>query len=162
MTMLGPLGCSQVRNPATGELQYTSLSPEDEKKLGRQEDPKAVAEFGGRYQDKALQAYVAKVGNRVKGASELAGQPFTFTLLDSDKVTLSVRVPETKAVSAGSVALASVELMSTTSAAVLTTFQKLSTALTVMLKAVPAVLELGVPVLPLALPGAAVSPGTSS
>ena len=45
---------------------------------------------------------------------------------------------------------------------VLATFQKLSTALTVMLKAVPAVLEVGVPVLPLALPGAEVSPGTSN
>src|SRR5205823_1594924 len=77
-------------------------------------------------------------------------------------VTLRVRVPETKAVSAGKVALASLEVMSTVSVMVLTTFQKLSTALTVMLKAVAAVLEVGVPVLPLALPGAAVSPGTSN
>ena len=74
LTLLGPLGCSQVRNPATGELQYTSLTPEDEKKLGREEHPKAVAEFGGRYQDKALQAYVAKVGNRVKERVR-AGRP---------------------------------------------------------------------------------------
>ena len=29
---LGTVGCTQVRNPATGELQYTSLSPADEKK----------------------------------------------------------------------------------------------------------------------------------
>src|SRR5439155_9686591 len=77
-------------------------------------------------------------------------------------VTLRVRVPETKAASAGKVALASVEDISTVSAMVLTTFQKLSTALTVMLKAVPAVLAVGVPVLPLAVPGAALSPGTSS
>src|SRR2546422_2434935 len=77
-------------------------------------------------------------------------------------VTLSVRVPETKAASAGKVALASVEAISTVSVMVLTTFQKLSTALTVMLKAVAAVLEVGVPVLPLAVPGAALSPGTSS
>ena len=86
LSLAGPLGCTQVRNPATGEMQYTSLSPEDEKKLGRQEDPKAVAEFGGRYEDRTLQAYVTKVGNRVKSASELADQPFTFTLLDSDVV----------------------------------------------------------------------------
>src|SRR5207247_8374938 len=77
-------------------------------------------------------------------------------------VTLRVRVPETKAASAGKVALASLEVISIVSVMVLTTFQKLSTALTVMLKAVAAVLEVGVPVLPLALPGAAVSPGTSS
>src|SRR5947207_1464883 len=77
-------------------------------------------------------------------------------------VTLRVFVPETKAASAGKVALASLEVISTVSVMVLTTFQKLSTALTVMLKAVAAMLEVGVPVLPLALPGAAVSPGTSS
>src|SRR5436190_1479828 len=55
-------------------------------------------------------------------------------------VTLRVRVPETKAASAGKVALVSVEAISTVSVTVLTTFQKLSTALTVMLKAVAAVL----------------------
>src|SRR5207249_1358451 len=77
-------------------------------------------------------------------------------------VTLRVCVPETKAAFAGKPALASLEVIPTVSVMVLTTFQKLSTALAVMLKAVPAVLEVGVPVLPLALPGAAVSPGTSN
>src|SRR5262249_49356604 len=41
-------------------------------------------------------------------------------------------------------------------------FQLASTALTVTVKAVPAVSLLGVPTFPVALPGAAVSPGTSS
>src|SRR5437870_4743655 len=41
----------------------------------------------------------------------------------------------------------------------LTTFQFASTALTVTLNAAPAVCAVGVPVLPLAVPGAAVSPG---
>src|SRR6516165_9280128 len=45
---------------------------------------------------------------------------------------------------------------------VLITFQFASTALTVTLKAVPAVCAEGVPVLPVLLPGAAVSPGTRS
>jgi predicted Zn-dependent protease len=83
--LLAP-ACTPVRNPATGELQYTSLSPEEEKQLGRQEHPKALAQFGGRYEDADLQAYVERVGNRVKNASELADQPFTFTMLDSDVV----------------------------------------------------------------------------
>ena len=43
----------------------------------------------------------------------------------------------------------------------LTTFQLASTALTVTLKAPPEVRAVGVPVLPVAVPGAAVSPGTS-
>src|SRR5438093_4839353 len=48
------------------------------------------------------------------------------------------------------------------SVSVLTRFQFASTALTVTLKAVPAVWALGVPVLPVAVPGEAASPGTSS
>ena len=77
-------------------------------------------------------------------------------------VTLRVWVPETKGMFAGKPALASLDAMPTASVMVFTTFQKLSTALTVMLKAVAAVLAVGVPVLPLAVPAAAVSPGTSS
>ena len=48
------------------------------------------------------------------------------------------------------------------SATVFTRFQLASTALTVTAKAVLAVCALGVPVLPVAVPGAAVSPGTNS
>jgi predicted Zn-dependent protease len=83
---LAPAACTPVRNPATGQVQYTSLTPEQEKQLGRQEHPKALAEFGGQYADPKLQAYVERVGNRVKNASELKGEPFTFTVLDSDIV----------------------------------------------------------------------------
>ena len=50
----------------------------------------------------------------------------------------------------------------TMSVMVLTRFQFASTALTVTVRAVPAVCAVGVPVLPLADPGAAVSPGISS
>jgi predicted Zn-dependent protease len=78
--------CTEVRNPATGELQYTSMTPEDEKRIGAEESKKAEAQFGGRYEDPELQAYVERVGDRVKTASELAGQDFTFTVLDSDIV----------------------------------------------------------------------------
>ena len=55
----------------------------------------------------------------------------------------------------------SVQVMPTMSL-VLTTFQLASTALTVTLNAVPAVSAVGLPVLPVELPGDAVSPGTSS
>src|SRR5262245_11360528 len=75
-------------------------------------------------------------------------------------VTLKDFVPLTSAALAGNVAFASDEAMATVSL-VLMTFQKVSTALTVTLKAVPAVCPLDVPVLPVAVPGAAVSPGTS-
>ncbi len=78
------------------------------------------------------------------------------------RVTVKVLVPEESVALAGKVALLSDELMATRSAAALTTFQLASTALTVTLNAVPAVRAVGAPVLPVAVPGTAVSPGASN
>ena len=79
---------------------------------------------------------------------------------------LSVRLktfdPRLKTAFAGKAAFVSLEVMPTASATLVTTFQLASTALTVTLKAVPAVRAVGVPVLPRLVPGAAVSPGTSN
>src|SRR5882672_11251518 len=91
----------------------------------------------------------------------LASEEVTVQLPTVLSVTLRVLVPLTRAVFAGNVALASLEVIAIVSF-VLTTFQFASTALTVTLKAVPAVCAEGVPVLPLVVPGAAVSPGASS
>src|SRR3954469_24827845 len=76
-------------------------------------------------------------------------------------VTEKVCVPAASAALAGSVAFASVEVIAVVSVE-LTRFQFASTALTVTLKEDPAVWADGVPVLPVALPGEAVSPGISS
>src|SRR5438552_3883827 len=76
-------------------------------------------------------------------------------------VMLKLLVPPTRAALAGRAALESLELIATVSF-VLITFQFASTALTVTLKAVPAVCAVGVPVFPLAVPGVAVSPGIRS
>src|SRR5436309_9177335 len=78
------------------------------------------------------------------------------------RVIVKVLVPEESVALAGKVALISEELMATRSAAVLTTFQLASTALTVTVNAVPAVRAVGVPALPVTVPGAAVSPGASN
>src|SRR5258708_1116822 len=72
--------------------------------------------------------------------------------------TRRVLVPPDNAPLDGSVALASLEVMPTV-CVLLTRFQSASTDRTVALNAVPALWELGVPVLPAAVPGAAVSPG---
>ena len=77
------------------------------------------------------------------------------------KVTLKEAVPLTNAALAGEVALGSAKVMATVSL-VLTRFQKLSTALTVTLKAVLAAWAAGDPLFPVTVAGAAVSPGTSS
>jgi predicted Zn-dependent protease len=77
-------GCERVENPATGEMQYTTLSPAQEKQIGAQQHPLILQEFGGEYQDPELQAYVDEVGNRIAAASDLPDSEFTFTLLDSE------------------------------------------------------------------------------
>src|ERR1041385_4479060 len=77
-------------------------------------------------------------------------------------VTLKVCVPPLKTALPGIVALPSVEVNPTVSLAELTGFQFASTALTVTLKGAPAARSAGVPVFPETVPGAAISPGTSS
>src|SRR5205814_1885497 len=83
----------------------------------------------------------------------------TVALTAVFSVTLKVFVPELSVEFAGKPALLSEDVMPTLSPTVLTTFQFASTALTVTLNAVPAVAAFGVPVLPVEVPGAAVSPG---
>src|SRR5439155_2420365 len=78
------------------------------------------------------------------------------------KVTLKVLVPDVRGALAGSVALLSEDVIPTLSVMVLIWFQFASTALTVTLKAMAAVCVDGLPVFPVALPGDAASPGTSS
>ena len=78
------------------------------------------------------------------------------------KVTLKVWAPASSAASAGRIAFGSDVVMPTVSTTVLIRFQKSSTARTVTLNAVPAVRTVGEPVLPVIVPGAAVSPGTSN
>jgi predicted Zn-dependent protease len=77
-------GCERVENPATGEMEYTTLSPEQEKQIGEQQHPLILQQFGGEYPDPELQAYVDRIGNELAAASDLPDTEFTFTLLDSD------------------------------------------------------------------------------
>src|SRR5258706_24804 len=78
------------------------------------------------------------------------------------KVTLKIFAPETSGAPPGMVALLSLDVIAAVSLTVETKFQSASTALTVTLNAVPAVSADGDPVLPVTVPGAAVSPGTNN
>ena len=75
-------------------------------------------------------------------------------------VTMKSMEPATSAAFAGNTALASLEVIAMVLVAA-TRFQFASTALTVTVNGVPAVSADGVPVLPVPVPGAAVSPGTN-
>src|SRR5690242_15943102 len=78
------------------------------------------------------------------------------------KVTLRVAAPELSGVLAGRVMLEAEDVSAKVSLTELTKFQFASTAFTVTLKAVPAVCAVGVPVLPVLVPGALVSPGANN
>ena len=76
-------GCETA--PATGKSIFTGgLGPEEEQKLGLQEHPKILKEFGGDYQeDPELSAYITSIGNLLARTSELPNLNFTFTVLDT-------------------------------------------------------------------------------
>ncbi len=72
-------------NPATGGSNFTPfMSPDDEVRIGSQEHQKILAQFGGVYQDQAIQNYVSGLGQKLASTSELPNLKWTFTVLDSD------------------------------------------------------------------------------
>jgi predicted Zn-dependent protease len=83
--MLLLAGCSV--NPATGESSFTAfMSPEDELRVGREQHPKILKEFGGSYDFAKANAYVDAVGQKLARVSDLPNLKFAFTVLDSDVV----------------------------------------------------------------------------
>jgi len=65
-------------NPVTGEKQKVSLTVKEEIALGLQSAPEMIAEFGGEYRDKKLQAYVDRVGNKLVQSTEAGSSPYRF------------------------------------------------------------------------------------
>lgn len=77
-------GCTA--NPATGRPSLGGLmSPAEEIRLGREEHPKIIAEYG-RYNDEAVQRYVSSIGELLVKTTENPDRPMTFTVLDTDMV----------------------------------------------------------------------------
>lgn len=75
-------GCST--NPATGESSFTGLmSPADEARVGAEENPKVVREFGGVYPDRKVTDYVQRIGQKLAAHTEAPALHYTFTVLDS-------------------------------------------------------------------------------
>lgn len=85
-------GCET--NTATGRQIFTmGSSIEDDQKIGAQEHPKIIQEFGGVYDDPNVTSYVAIIGARMAAASEFANIPWRFTVLNSEDCW---RLPPTK------------------------------------------------------------------
>lgn len=77
-------GCAT--NPATGGSMFSLMSPEEERRIGAQEHPKAVQAFGGLYRDPELARYVEGIGQLLVQTTETPNEKFTFVVLDSDVV----------------------------------------------------------------------------
>ena len=89
---LGPLLAASLlsactTNPATGKPSFTPfMSKAGEVKIGREEHPRILAEFGGEVADPAVRAYVESIGRLLVQTSETPNDPFVFTVLNSDMV----------------------------------------------------------------------------
>jgi len=77
-------GCAT--NPATGQSDFVLMSEEQEIAIGREAQHEIAEEFGGRYDDDALQAYVQRIGEALAARSHRANLVYRFTVLDSDQV----------------------------------------------------------------------------
>ena len=109
-TMLAGLPACTTVNQATGRSSFTGLySPEDDIKLGRQEHPKLVKEFGGEYDNPRLQGYIAQTGKRLAAGTEYQQYPYQFTLLNTPIVNAFALPGGYVYISRGLLALASNE-----------------------------------------------------
>ncbi len=75
-------GCE--RAPATGRSFFTGgMTPEQEARIGLQENAKVLKQFAGAYDDPDLARYVSGLGTLLAKTSELQDLEFRFTVLDS-------------------------------------------------------------------------------
>ena len=68
------------------ELFDLFMSPSDEARIGEEEHPKILEEFGGVYPDPAIGVYVNSIGQFLVQTSETPNSHFTFTVLNSPVV----------------------------------------------------------------------------
>ena len=81
-----PSACARVVNPATGQTEFTAMSPAQEQEIGEEQHPQVLMQFGGPYDDAELQSYVSRIGDELAAVSELPELDFTFTVLNSEVI----------------------------------------------------------------------------
>lgn len=88
--------CTNVtENPITGEQQRVQLSPRQEIILGVEARDDLAAEYGGLYPNRALQAYLDRVGTEVvrESVASESPYPFEFHLLDDPNTVNAFALP---------------------------------------------------------------------
>jgi predicted Zn-dependent protease len=73
------------RNPVTGKKELNFMSQSQEIAMGKQSDPEVVAQFG-LYEDKKLQDFITKEGNKMVKISHRPNMDFEFKILNSPVV----------------------------------------------------------------------------
>ena len=73
-------------NPVTGQSNFVMMSEEDEIRLGRDAHADIIKEYGGIYDNPALQSYVQRIGGSLAGVSHRSNLVYRFTVLDSPMV----------------------------------------------------------------------------
>lgn len=73
-------------NPVTGRSDFVMMSEEQEIALGRQSHDKILDQYGGAYDDPALQAYVQRIGESLAVNSHRSQLIYRFTVVDSPLV----------------------------------------------------------------------------
>ncbi|MEP7359092.1 MAG: M48 family metallopeptidase [Anaerolineales bacterium] len=69
---------SKQDNPITGETQYLDMTVDQEIAMGLQAAPEMEAEYAGLDADRALQAQVEQIGNKVVAGSAAGRSPYQF------------------------------------------------------------------------------------
>ncbi len=78
-------GCSV--NPATGQQSFTAfMSPQEELRVGSEEHPKILKQFGGEYKDSRFTSYVRRIGLKLARVSDMPNLKFTITVLNDSQV----------------------------------------------------------------------------
>lgn len=73
-----------AKSPATGERIFTGgFSQADARRVGAEQHPKLVREFGGEFDDADVNQYVSELGNKLARRSEMPGLDWRFTVIDS-------------------------------------------------------------------------------
>ena len=70
-------------NPVSGKPELVMMSEDEELSLGRKWHPRLVEQYGGKYPDPRLQAYINRIGERLVDSSHRKDLVYHFTLLDS-------------------------------------------------------------------------------
>ncbi|MSO91813.1 MAG: peptidase M48 [Rhodospirillales bacterium] len=74
-------------NPATGRQSFTGfMSREEELRIGAEEHPKILKQFGGEYADRNFDEYVARMGLALSKVSDVPDLPYKITVLNDDQV----------------------------------------------------------------------------